>query len=89
MGRNIRIILSIVVYVLGFSIAIYIGGWLMLIKPIKNIILAYTMGTLTIPQLIVSVIKCICSLTVAGFIWSLGYIASNLIFDSRDEKQTV
>lgn len=88
MSRNIRIALSIAVYLLGFAIAIYIGGWLMLIKPIKNTILAYTMGTLTMPQLVISVIKCICSLTVAGFIWSLGYMASNHIYDSRDEEQT-
>ncbi len=87
MSRNIRIILSIAVFLFGISVAIYVGGWLMLVKPIRNTILAYTMGNLTIPQLVVNVIKCICSLTVAGFIWSLGYIASNRIFDSRDEEQ--
>ncbi|MCI8490560.1 MAG: hypothetical protein HFJ04_10060 [Lachnospiraceae bacterium] len=85
MSRNVRIILSTAIYFLGLAVAIYIGGWVMLIKPVKQTIVAYTLGTLTLPQLIIAVIKCISSLTVAGLIWCLGYIASNHIFDSRDE----
>ena len=85
MSRNVRIILSTAIYFLGLAVAIYIGGWVMLIKPVKQTIVAYTLGTLTLPQLIIAGIKCISSLTVAGLIWCLGYIASNHIFDSRDE----
>ena len=85
MNRNIRIILSAVIYLLGLAVAVYIGGWVMLLKPVKQMIAAYTLGTLSLPQLIIAVIKCISSMTVAGLIWCLGYIASNHIFDSRDE----
>lgn len=85
MNRNIRMIISVAVYFIGLAIAIYVGGWLMLIKPIKRTIVAYTLGTLTLPQLVVTVVKCLCSLTVTGFIWCLGYIASNRVYDSRDE----
>lgn len=86
MSRNFRIALSIAIYLFGVGLAIYVGGWMLIVKPVKNTIVAYTMGNLTIQQLIINVIKCICSLTVAGFIWSLGYIASNYVYDSRDEK---
>ncbi|MBO5372133.1 MAG: hypothetical protein J6A75_05365 [Lachnospiraceae bacterium] len=89
MSRYIRIVLSIAIYLFGVALAIYVGGWILIVKPVKNTIVAYTLGNLTIPQLIINVIKCICSLTVAGFIWSLGYIASNLVYDSRDEKSAV
>ncbi len=85
MSRNIKIFLAAAVYFIGLAAAIYVGGWIMIIKPIKGTITAYTLGTLTIPQLFITVIKCICSLTVAGLIWCIGYIASNHVYDSRDE----
>lgn len=85
MIRNIRMLLAAIIYLTGFAVAVYVGGWVMIIKPVKYTISAYTLGTLTLSQLIVSVIKCISSLTVTGLIWCLGYIASNHIYDSRDE----
>lgn len=78
-------LLAVIIYLTGFAVAVYVGGWVMIIKPVKYTISAYTLGTLTLSQLIVSVIKCISSLTVTGLIWCLGYIASNHIYDSRDE----
>lgn len=86
MNRNLRILLSVAVYFFGFAASVYVGGWIMLLKPIRGTIAAYTLGTLTLSQLIVTIIKCIFSLTVAGFIWCVGYIVSNHIYDSRDEQ---
>ena len=85
MNRNIRMLLAMIIYLTGFAVAIYVGGWVMIIKPVKYTISAYALGTLTLSQLVVSVMKCISSLTVTGLIWCLGYIASNHIYDSRDE----
>lgn len=86
MNRNFRIIISVAVYFFGLAASVYVGGWVMLLKPIRGTIAAYTLGTLTLSQLIVTIIKCIFSLTVAGFIWCVGYIVSNHIYDSRDEQ---
>lgn len=86
MNRNMRIILSLVVYLLGIAAAVYVGGWIMIIKPVRRTLTAFTLGTLTLPQVIATIVKCICSLTVAGLIWCIGYIASNHVYDSRDEK---
>ena len=86
MNRNLRILLSVAVYFFGSAASVYVGGWVMLLKPIRGTIAAYTLGTLALSQLIVTIIKCISSLTVAGFIWCVGYIASNHIYDSRDEQ---
>ncbi|GFI25207.1 hypothetical protein IMSAGC012_00314 [Lachnospiraceae bacterium] len=85
MSRNLKILLASAVYLLGFAVSIYVGGWIMLLKPIRGTIAAYTLGTLTFPQLAIAVIKCISSMTVTGLIWCIGYIASNSIYDSRDE----
>ena len=46
----------------------------------------YVVGTLTFRQLVITIIKCACSTTVAGLIWVIGYVASNHVFDSRDEQ---
>ncbi|MDE6904311.1 MAG: hypothetical protein K2P76_05165 [Lachnospiraceae bacterium] len=86
MNRNIRLFLAVVVYAIGLLASIYIGGWVMIIKPVKGAIAAHALGTLTFYQLVVTVVKCFCSTTVAGFIWVLGYIASNHVFDIRDEQ---
>lgn len=83
MSRNIKFCLAIVIYLIGLAVSVYVGGWVMLIQPIRGTITAYTLGTLTLRQL---VIKCISSLTVAGLIWCIGYIASNHVYDSRDEE---
>lgn len=85
MNRNFRIALAAAIYILGMAVAVYVGGWVMIIKPVRGTLAAYTMGTLTLPQFLVTVVKCFCSLTVAGLIWCMGYIASNHVFDSRDE----
>ena len=86
MSRNIKFFLAVVVYLIGLAASIYVGGWVMLIQPIRGTITAYTLGTLTLRQLVINVIKCISSLTVAGLIWCIGYIASNHVYDSRDEE---
>lgn len=86
MNCNFRIILSAAIYFAGFAAAFYVGGWLMIIKPVQNTIAAYTLGTLTFSQIFVAGLKCISSLTVGGLIWCIGYIASNHIYDSRDEQ---
>lgn len=86
MSRNIKFCLAIVIYLIGLAVSVYVGGWVMLIQPIRGTITAYTLGTLTLRQLVINVIKCISSLTVAGRIWCIGYIASNHVYDSRDEE---
>ncbi len=85
MSRNIRMALSVAIYILGLIVSVYIGGWVLLLKPVKETIAAFALGTLTLPQLLISAVKCISSMTVSGLIWCIGYIASNHIFDSRDE----
>ena len=82
MSRNIKFCLAIVIYLIGLAVSVYV----MLIQPIRGTITAYTLGTLTLRQLVINVIKCISSLTVAGLIWCIGYIASNHVYDSRDEE---
>lgn len=85
MNRHVRMILAFAIYATGFAASVYVGGWVLLIKPVKGALAARALGTLTLGQLAVALLKCISSLTVAGLIWCMGYIASNHIYDSRNE----
>lgn len=78
-------ILALAIYATGLAASVYVGGWVMIIKPVKGALAAHALGTLTMAQVVVAVLKCVCSLTVAGFIWCTGYIASNCVYDSRNE----
>lgn len=62
-------------FYLAFTVlALYVGGWLMLVSPIKEAIAAYFAGELTVKGILFTLIKCLLSTTVAGAIWSAGYI---------------
>ena len=50
-------LLGILCYALGILAALYVGGWLMLIKPIHVIIIAFGNDMLTLPLLLKSIIK--------------------------------
>ena len=58
----------------GTLLAIYVGGWLMLLYPIKETIAAVILGTVSKKMVIVSLLKCLLSMTTAGAIWCCGYI---------------
>ena len=64
---------------LGTLLAVYVGGWLMLLVPIKETITALMLGTLTKKLFFVTAVKCALSLTAAGAIWCAGYILDRKI----------
>lgn len=59
---------------LGTVLAVYVGIWLMLIKPLIGLYMSYKAGKLHFMLVVVAVLKCWLSLTVAGTIWTVGYI---------------
>ena len=70
-------LLGILCYALGILAALYVGGYLMLIKPIHVIIIAFGNDMLTLPLLLKSIIKIAFSTTFAGLVWCIGYIGYN------------
>ena len=59
---------------LGTVLALYIGVWKMIVKPLLKLYLTWRTGQLTLLIVIITVLKCWLSLTVAGLIWSAGYM---------------
>ena len=77
MKKKWNLLLGIICYTLGVFLTIYIGGWVMLIKPIRLLLTAFSAKTLTFTMLVNCIIKIALSTTVGGFLWCLGYIGFN------------
>lgn len=59
---------------LGTVMALYIGVWKMIVKPLLKLYLTWRAGQLTLLIIVITILKCWLSLTVAGLIWSAGYM---------------
>lgn len=64
---------------LATVLAGYVGIWKMLIQPLAGLYLTYQAGQLTVVYIVLAVLKCWLSLTVAGFIWSIGYMVKCML----------
>lgn len=71
--------LSIGIFVMGIILAVYIGYWTLLIKPIMVCVSASDAGVLTASMTTMTIIKCALSWLVAGVIFGLGYIAAMIV----------
>lgn len=84
MKKKWSMILGVICYALGIFCSIYVGGWLMLIKPIQGLLTAYTLKTLTLSFLVKSIIKIAFSSTFGGLVWCIGYIFYNFFRGTDD-----
>lgn len=79
MEKKIRKVAGDLSVLLGSVLAVYVGIWRMLLKPLAGLYLAYKAGDLTIFYVAVTLIKCWLSLTVGGLIWSIGYMVKCML----------
>lgn len=61
----------------------YVGGWMILTKPVKGLVLAHIAGKLSILKLITAFIQGFVYLSLAGAVWCVGYILSNYFKEKR------
>lgn len=73
--KTLRLLAGTLCSVIGTLLAIYVGGWLMLFKPVQGVVAAYFAGKLAVGTIVLAAFKCLLSATVAGAIWCGGYIA--------------
>lgn len=74
MKYNWKMIVAAISYALGVFGWIYIGGWMLLTKPIKGLILAHLAGNLTIMKCIGAMIHGFVLISLAGGVWCIGYM---------------
>lgn len=84
MKRKINRIIAALCYGIGVILSIYVGGWVMLLKPLQMLITAVSLGKCTFGLFAMCVIKILLSATMAGLLWCIGYIGFNH-FRGREE----
>lgn len=84
MKKKINRIMGMICYALGILCALYVGGWVMLIKPINMLIMSFKMGNITLTLLLKSIVRIAFSTTVGGFVWCLGYVGYNFFKGTED-----
>ncbi len=77
-------VLALLCYIAGVALAAYIGGWLMMVQPVRHLISAFAANEFTIGLLLVCVIKLVLSTTIAGVIWCIGYVGYNHFRGTED-----
>lgn len=65
-------------------LASYVGGWLMFVKPISDVLCAYNAGTASGILILVSILKCIFAPVVASVILGVGAVVANYIYCTED-----
>lgn len=78
-----RTLAAILFYALGILGWCYIGGWMILTKPIKGLFLAHLAGNLSLGKLIIALIQGFIYLSLAGGVWCVGYMLSNHFKDGK------
>lgn len=86
MKKKCNAMLGAFCYAAGVFCALYVGGWLMLLVPIKTLLTAFSAGNLTLTLLTKCIIKIAFSTTFGGFVWCLGYIGYNHFKGTEDPE---
>ncbi|MDE7311212.1 MAG: hypothetical protein K2N87_06255 [Eubacterium sp.] len=79
MTKRVRKAAGYLSVLLGSVLAVYVGIWRMIIRPLAGLYLAYQAGELTVVYVAAALFKCWLSLTVGGLIWSVGYMVKCML----------
>lgn len=72
-------IIAIIIIWLGCILALYVGGWLMFIKSIIDLILGFQAGMVTGSMIALAIIKILFASIVGGIIAYIGFIIAAFI----------
>lgn len=72
-----KAVASVLFNILGAIGWCYIGGWMVLTRPLKGVFAAHAAGNLSIGKIFFAGIQGFVYLSVAGAVWCIGYILSN------------
>lgn len=78
-----KMLAALLCYALGMIGWCYVGGWMILTKPVKGLILAHVAGNLSLWKLIIAFVQGFVYLSLAGAVWCVGYILGNHFYDNR------
>lgn len=74
---------SILCSILGTAGWCYVGGWLVLTRPLKGVLVAHAAGSLSLRKLLFAAIQGFGYLSLAGGVWCIGYMLSNYFNEKK------
>lgn len=77
MKRKLSRIMAILCYGMGIFLSVYVGGWIMLIRPLCLLISVISQGQCTFGIFASCAVKILLSATMSGLLWCVGYIGFN------------
>ncbi len=78
MKKGIKKVLSWFFYIMGWVVGIFVGGFLLFIQPVYQLITSLIAGNLTIMMLVICIVKIFVASTVGGAIWCVFDIIAGL-----------
>lgn len=81
MNKTTKDLLAFAIVIIGIIAGLYVGGWMMFIKPIMDCCYAFDAGILKIVDVGVAAIKCIFASTVGCIIFWITTIIAAFIRD--------
>lgn len=84
MKKNVFKLIAMLISIAGTLLAIYFGGYIFFVKPVKFLYLGVVNKTLTTRGLIVSIVKIFLASTIAGGIWSVCDIIAGKFRDAAE-----
>ena len=85
MGKKLRRVMELILSIGGTLLSLYVGGYLLFIRPIMTLYALFTSGGLTTFLLFRYVIEIFLSMTVAGAMWCLFDILAGKFRDRADD----
>jgi hypothetical protein len=82
--KNIHKLLVWILQAAGTLLAIYVGGYWLLFRPVRFLYLGFLAGTLTRESFIVCIVKIFFASTAAGGIWCIFDILASHFRDDRE-----
>ena len=85
MGKKLRRVMELILSIGGTLLSIYVGGYLLFIRPLMILYGLFTTGGLTTFLLFRYVIEIFLSMTVGGALWCMFDILAGKFRDIEDE----
>ena len=78
-----KMLAAMMCYTFGVIGWCYVGGWMILTKPVKGLILAHVAGNLSLGMLVTAFVQGFIYLSLAGAVWCVGYMLARHFRDKR------
>ena len=77
--KNMKKLIGVMIIIASIAGGVYLGGWILFIRPILDACAAFDTGTLTSTVIVITILKCIIASTVGGVIAYIGVAIGSFI----------